>query len=315
MGKLQKLLDEQEIILLDGALGTEMEFRSYDISGHLWSAKYLLQQPEVIQQIHEAYVAAGSDIITTASYQATVPGLVKAGLSKEEALRLIASTVYLAKRAIKEAWESLDLSSRKGRTYPLVAGSIGPYAAYLADGSEYTGVYQVEAEELREFHRPRIQALVEAGADFLAIETIPNGLEASVLSSLLKEEFSDVEAYLSFTSQDGLHLSDGTPISLAAMTAQTCENIRAVGVNCTAPHFISGLLEEMARFTDKPLLTYPNSGEVYDGTLKIWKENPNEDSLAKNSLIWKEKGVRIFGGCCRTRPSDIFDLANLLKRV
>lgn len=314
MGKLNELLNKQETIILDGALGTEMEYQGYDISGELWSAQYLLNQPEVIRQIHEAYVEAGSDIITTASYQATIPGLVKADLSEEEAVDVISSTVTLAQEAIKLVWEKLPPANREGRSYPLVAGSVGPYAAYLADGSEYTGLYQVTAEDLRAFHRPRIEALVGAGADFLAIETIPNFLEVEVLVALLQEEFPAVDAYLSFTSQDGLHLSDGTPIGLATEQCQLAENIRAVGVNCTAPHLIQGLIQEMARVTDKPLMTYPNSGEIYDGQSKTWYDDPDHDhTLAENSLIWKTEGVRLFGGCCRTRPSDITELAQKLK--
>lgn len=314
MGKLKELLAQQKTIILDGALGTEMEYRGHDISSDLWSAQYLLNQPQVIQEIHEAYVLAGSDVITTASYQATIPGLVRAGLSETEAVKVIASTVTLAKTAIVSAWERLDASERAGRPYPLVAASVGPYAAYLADGSEYTGLYQVTAEELKDFHRPRIATLIEAGADFLALETIPNFLEVEALVDLLTEEFPKVESYMSFTSQDGEHLSDGTPIELAAERCQEASNILALGLNCTAPHYIEGLLKKLAEVTDKPLLTYPNSGEIYDGQTKTWHQDPDHDhTLAENSLIWQGYGVRLFGGCCRTRPSDIAELAQELK--
>lgn len=314
MGNLKELLAQQKTIILDGALGTEMEYRGHDISSDLWSAQYLLHQPEVIQEIHEAYVLAGSDVITTASYQATIPGLVRAGLSETEAIKVIASTVTLAQAAIASAWERLDENERQGRPYPLVAASVGPYAAYLADGSEYTGIYQVTAEELKDFHRPRIETLIEAGADFLALETIPNFLEVEVLVDLLTEEFPGVEAYMSFTSQDGEHLSDGTPIELAAERCQAEDTILALGLNCTAPHHIQGLLKKLVAVTDKPLLTYPNSGEIYDGQTKTWHQDPDHDhTLAENSLIWQGYGVRLFGGCCRTRPSDIAELAQKLK--
>jgi len=184
MGKFKDLLDKQEIIILDGALGTELESLGYDVSGKLWSAQYLLDQPQIIQVVHESYVRAGSDIITTSSYQASIPAFVQAGLTPEKAYNLLKETVFLAQKAIENIWQALSPEEQKQRLYPLVAGSVGPYAAYLADGSEYTGDYQLSEEEFRDFHRPRIQALLEAGSDLLAIETIPNGVEAAAILGL-----------------------------------------------------------------------------------------------------------------------------------
>ena len=185
MGKFKDLLGKQEIIILDGALGTELESRCYDVSGKLWSAQYLLGQSQIIQNVHESYVRAGSDIITTSSYQASIPAFIEAGLTPEKGYDLLKETVFLAQKAIENIWQTLSPEEQKQRPYPLVAGSVGPYAAYLADGSEYTGDYQLSEEEFQEFHRPRIQALLEAGCDLLAIETIPNGAEAAAILQLL----------------------------------------------------------------------------------------------------------------------------------
>ena len=99
MAIFKDYLENKSPLILHGALGTEMESLGYDISGKLWSAKYLLDKPEVIQKIHETYVAAGSDLITTSSYQATLPGLIDAGLTEKEAEQIIALTVQLAKNA------------------------------------------------------------------------------------------------------------------------------------------------------------------------------------------------------------------------
>ena len=112
---------------------------------------------------------------TTASYQASVEGLVAAGYDDREARRLIPRSVAIAREVADE--------------YPgsLVAASVGPYGAYLADGSEYTGRYGVTATRLRDFHGPRLELLAGAGPDLLAVETIPDADEAEVLVELLDE--------------------------------------------------------------------------------------------------------------------------------
>ena len=314
MGKFKDLLDKQEIIILDGALGTELESRGYDVSGKLWSAQYLLDKPQIIQDVHESYVRVGSDIITTSSYQASILAFVEAGLTPEKAYDLLKETVYLAQKAIKNVWQALSQEEQKQRPYPLVAGSVGPYAAYLADGSEYTGDYQLSEEEFRDFHRPRIQALLEAGSDLLAIETIPNGAEEAAILRLLAEEFPQAETYLSFVAQAENAISDGTKIEELGNLAQESPQVLAVGFNCTAPHLIAPLLDALGQVCNKPFLTYPNSGETYNGLTKTWHDDPEQErSLLENSKLWQNQGVRLFGGCCRTRPEDIAQLAKGFK--
>ena len=314
MGKFKDLLDKQEIIILDGALGTELESRGYDVSGKRWSAQYLLDKPQIIQDVHESYVRVGSDIITTSSYQASILAFVEAGLTPEKAYDLLKETVYLAQKAIKNVWQALSQEEQKQRPYPLVAGSVGPYAAYLADGSEYTGDYQLSEEEFRDFHRPRIQALLEAGSDLLAIETIPNGAEEAAILRLLAEEFPQAETYLSFVAQAENAISDGTKIEELGNLAQESPQVLAVGFNCTAPHLIAPLLDALGQVCNKPFLTYPNSGETYNGLTKTWHDDPEQErSLLENSKLWQEQGVWLFGGCCRTRPEDIAQLAKGFK--
>lgn len=216
MGKLEDLLANQEVIILDGALGTELEERGYDVSGKLWSAKYLLKNPRIIQYLHSIYLRSGADILTTSSYQATVQGLTDFGLSEKEALDIIALTVTLAQQARDEFWRTLSDEEKAKRSYPLIAGDVGPYAAYLADGSEYTGHYHLSKEAYQAFHHSRIQTLLAAGCDFLAIETIPNVHEAKALIDLLATD-----------------LCEQSP------------QVLAFGINCSSPTVISGLLKRI----------------------------------------------------------------------
>lgn len=315
MGRFKELLETQEYVILHGALGTELEFRGHDVSGKLWSAKYLLENPELIREIHEDYLKAGADLVTTSTYQATFPGLYEAGLSQEEAEQLIRLTVDLAKEARDNVWAALTDEEKANRAYPLISGDVGPYAAYLADGSEYTGDYgQITLEELKAFHRRRIEILLEQGSELLALETIPNALEARALIELLAEEFPNVEAYMSFTSQDGQSISDGTSIKEIAELINASKQVLAVGLNCTAPAVYQDFLSQLRALTDKPFVTYPNSGEVYDGASQTWTSNADHShSLLENTINWHQLGAKVVGGCCRTRPSDIENLSQHLK--
>lgn len=307
MAIFKDYLENNSPLILHGALGTEMETLGYDISGKLWSAKYLLEKPEVIQEIHETYVAAGADLITTSSYQATLPGLVEAGLTEREAEQVIALTVKLAKAACDKVWAALDESEKAKRPYPLISGDVGPYAAYLANGSEYTGDYgQITIEQLKDFHRPRIQILLDHGVDLLALETIPNRLEAQALVELLAEEFPETEAYISFTVQVPDAISDGTSLEEVAELISQSEQILALGINCSSPILYDQALA-ILKNARKALITYPNSGEVYDGSTQTWKPKDKDAlTLVEHSKDWHDQfGVKILGGCCRTRPNDI----------
>jgi len=295
MATFKDYLENNSLLILHGALGTEMEALGYDISGKLWSAKYLLEKSEVIQELHETYVAAGADLITTSSYQATLPGLVEAGLTEKAAEQIIALTVRLAKAARDKVWGALDETEKAKRPYPLISGDVGPYAAYLANGSEYSGDYgQITIKELKDFHRPRIQILLD------------QGVETQALIELLAEEFPEAEAYMSFTVQIPDAISDGTSLAEMAKLVSQSNQILAVGINCSSPLLYNQALAFLKN-AGKALITYPNSGEVYDGDSQTWKPKDKDAlTLVEHSKYWHAHfGVKILGGCCRTRPNDI----------
>ena len=162
-------------MVLDGGLSTALEQQGADLSGGLWTARLLGEEPERIAAAHRSFFEAGAQVATTASYQASVEGLVAAGYDADEARRLIRLSVGIA-REVADEFEGA-----------MVAASVGPYGAYLADGSEYTGRYGVPAARLRDFHGPRLELLAAAGPDLLAVETIPDADEAEVLVALLDD--------------------------------------------------------------------------------------------------------------------------------
>ncbi|HME38318.1 MAG TPA: homocysteine S-methyltransferase [Steroidobacteraceae bacterium] len=290
------------LMVLDGALATELERRGADLNDPLWSAKCAIVQTDLIREVHLEYFRAGADVATAATYQATFEGFARRGIDQRSSAQLMRGAVALAAGARDEFWSGQ--ANRAGRLRPLVAASIGPYGAMLADGSEYRGHYALDDTALADFHRPRLEVLAHAGADLLACETIPSLREAKVLADLLKET-PEVCAWLSFSCRDGAHTCEGDDIGACAAELQRYPQIAAVGVNCTAPQYVVSLLRRMRDATDKPLVVYPNSGECYDASSKQWSGEPGMPDFGQWAREWHAHGARLIGGCCRTGPDDI----------
>jgi homocysteine S-methyltransferase len=299
---LRPFLEGGGVVVLDGGFATELEARGCDIADSLWSAKMLLEDPDIIRTVHLDYLAVGADCIVSASYQATIEGFRKRGLSEFEALETIAASVRLAIDARESFWA--NDRNRGGRIRPLVAGSVGPYGAYLADGSEYDGRYGMSREQLVAFHRNRWLLLAESGADLLACETIPSSEEALALDDLLKET-PDVVCWFSFSCKDVEHLHDGSRLEDVIAPLDESKQVVAVGVNCTPPSLIPGLIATVRRATEKPIVVYPNSGEKWDATTKTWSGIADPVDFGEAARDWYDLGARLVGGCCRTGPEHV----------
>jgi homocysteine S-methyltransferase len=308
---IRPFLERQGVVILDGGLATELERHGADLSGGLWSAWLLREDPALIRRVHADYYWAGSDCSTSASYQATIPGFMARGMSESEAEDLLLYSVRLAAEARDEFWANTP--DRERRLRPLVAASVGPYGAYLADGSEYTGDYDLDEEGLVAFHRRRWHLLAGSDADLLAVETIPSATEARALARLLAET-PEAWAWFSFSCRDGRHISDGTPLADCAAALGHLDRVVAVGINCTAPRFIPDLIREVARVTDKPIVVYPNSGEAYDPVGHCWIGESVPSEFGTYSREWRKLGAALIGGCCRTGPDHIRQISDRFRK-
>ncbi|KAH9634559.1 hypothetical protein HF086_006184 [Spodoptera exigua] len=233
----------------------------------------------------------------TNTYQASIGGFVKhLGISPEQGYDLIKHAVELAKRArdifLKECQETGDVIRA-----PLIAGSVGPYGAYLHDGSEYSGDYAdiTPVNAMREWHMPRIKALVEAGVDFLAFETIPCLKEAEMLVQILKE-FPNIKAWLSFSCKDEQSLAHGEDFKTAVLKCWDLNpsQLVAIGVNCCSPKIVAKLFKgvnDERPHSPIPFITYPNSGEKYNPDLG-WIDQGKCEALASFVPEWLDIGVR-----------------------
>lgn len=296
-------------VVLDGGMATELERRGHDLTTELWSARLLRDDPTAIAAVHAAYAGAGAQVVTTASYQATFEGFARAGIDARTTERLLRWSVELARRGAPDAW---------------VAGSVGPFGALLADGSEYTGAYTdpawtghagggLSVDELRRFHRRRMQVLAEAGADVLACETVPAAAEAEAL--VAEAQSLGVPIWLSLTTvvddEGVVRTRRGEPAADVFAMAAGVDEVLAVGVNCTYP---SGVLAavEAAAASGKPVVVYPNSGEGWDAAGRRWTGEPLRATA--DVPRWVAAGARLVGGCCRIGPDQIREIAAALPR-
>lgn len=250
---------------------------------------------EELVDAHRDFVRAGAEVVTTASYQLGALSLDAAGHDPAGAAALAARSVVLARRA-------LDAEQVQG----WVAGSLGAYGALRADGSEYTGDYDLGDEAattraLVDAHLPRVEALLDAGADVVACETVPRAAEVQALAEVLAR--CAAPAWVSLTpAPGGLTTRRGEPLADAAAPLADVPGVLAVGVNCARPHDVLPALEVLAG-TGLPLVAYPNSGETWDAVHRRW----DGDALWEPSLVpsWTDAGARIVGGCCRVGPGAV----------
>ena len=275
-------------VVLDGGLATLLEARGHDLSSDLWSARLLRDDPEAVVSAHREFFAAGAEVATSASYQASFEGFARLGLDREQAADLMRLAVTLAVRA-------RDESAPDG----WVAASVGPYGAYLADGSEYRGDYDLDVAGLRDFHRPCLEVLAAAGADVLAVETIPCLAEVEALCAEL--DGTGVTAWLSL-SADGDRTRADEPLAEAWDMTADVDEIVAVGVNCCVPGDVTTALADATG----PLVAYPNSGQGWDAVRRSWTGESAFDPGAVEA--WLDAGARLVGGCCRVGPDDIAEV-------
>ena len=290
---------------LDGGLATELEAAGCDLSGPLWSGHVLRDHPEKIEAVHLAYLEAGADCISTASYQISREGFlaagIAAGLADDAAVRSLHHAVEIAERACTRFHQ-------RHRRPVWLAASLGPYGAALHNGAEYTGAYDLDHAALVAFHQRRIRALATTGADFLLFETVPSLDEARAIVSALVGA-PDIAAAISFTCRDERHSAHGEDIAVCALEMDAAPQIIAIGVNCLAPDLVVPLVRRLRQETAKKIMVYPNSGEQWDAERRTFtglaSGSAGPESWRMLTQQWRAAGADWIGGCCRTGPAHI----------
>lgn len=293
-------LDEGRTVILDGGLGTDLERRGHRDLGRLWSSALVEANPDALREVHRDFLLAGADVIATATYQASVPTLLECGYDRASAARVLRAAVDLA---IEER--------NTHAPHALVAASIGPFGAHLADGSEYTGAYSLTADELHAFQIERWRILAESEADLIACETMPSLADVRACVRLLRET-PERWAWISLMCRDATHLADGTPISEVLTRLNDVPNLAAIGANCVPPRLAPAILDTFRSATRLPLVIYPNASNAWKMEVGKPLDELNADEFAAESPAWQAHGAQIIGGCCKTTPGHVRELKRRL---
>ena len=286
--------------VIDGGLSTALELLGADISGSLWTAQTVIDDPVLLERAHRSFVEAGADIIATASYQCGTKQFESIGLSAKEARDALASTTTIARRAVEG-------------TSVAVAASVGPFGASLANGSEYNGRYGVEWQQVEDYHREKLAILVDSGADLIAIETIPLADEALLIAEIL-EELGAPPAWFSFGFADETQTYGLDAVEKVVLSIAGYADLVAIGLNCTHPRYVDSLLASMSELVSGiPLIVYPNHGREWDAVARCWIGDSMSISAVETVTRWVDLGARFIGGCCGIGPEDIAHLGNLVS--
>jgi len=311
------------IHIIDGGLASELEYRGARIDTPLWSAQVLEDEPETLRAVHRAFIDAGAQCIATCSYQVSRMGYLGVGLTAGQADAALLRSVKLARSVVAEFPERRML----------VAGSLGPYGAALHNGGEYHGNYDCCYADLVRFHRERIEIFARATGDerpdLLAFETFPSLEEVRAVGEALAilhptgqkspgadpDSWPELQAWFSFSCRDAKHVSHGERVADCAGLAASFPQTAAVGVNCVPPKWIPSLIAELRAGSDKPIMVYPNSGEGWDAANCCWTGVTDPADFGAHAAEWFRAGAQIVGGCCRTRPAHIREIADAARRA
>jgi len=290
---------KKEIKLLDGSLSYPLEKQGYNLNKKLWTGDALINDPNVIKKIHKDYLVAGVDFISTSTYQISYRVLKEMGYNLNEIKDIFKRSVDLVQDAIEET---------KIKRKVKIVGSYGPFGASLSDGSEYTGKYKTSDEIIMSYHIDNMNIIKELDIDIVLYETIPCLREIEILSKVVEEYKKEV--WISFTCNKDLEFRDGTSIMKACKIISSIENISTIGINCFSPLLAEKAIKKLKKNSNKKILIYPNSGEIYNNKDKDWYGEKYFD----NSMIkkWLALSPDIIGGCCRVGFEDI---QNMRKEI
>ena len=290
------------MVVIDGGLSTALELLGADVSGSLWTAQTVVDNPAILERAHRSFVEAGSQIIATASYQCGQSQFESCGLTPAQSRQALLDTTLIARRAV-------------AGTNTLVAASIGPFGACLADGSEYTGRYDVEWSDVEDYHRHKLNILVDSGADLIAVETIPLADEARLIAEIL-QECGSPPAWFSFGFADSAVTYGGNTVSQAVASVVDYDNLVGVGINCTRPDYVEGLLSAMGQLAPTAaFVVYPNHGRAWDAIGRCWIGSGESIPSTAELTRWVQLGAKFIGGCCGVGPDEIAELARRSRHL
>lgn len=306
------LLPKAKPLLRDGAMATELERAGVVMHPTLWSAEALLTNASAIARVHQNYVDAGADVLTTATYQCSAKGFANAGYSHADYLNAL-------RTGVRTAMQVRDSTTRSGspsatpsdsiRPLKIFAG-VGSVGASLADGSEFTAAYTRTTDEYVVFHEERIHVLAAEGVDALLLETMPRLDEVLVAAGIAMSV--ELPTVIMFSiGQDG-RLPDGNTFEQAAHALSVFDAVVGVGVNCCSPTRVLPALRALRGATARPLAAVPNRCDHWLADERRWETGHEHTDWQTIVPAWLDLGMGLLGGCCHTRPQDIRELRAII---
>ena len=291
-----------KIKLLDGSMSFPLEKNGYNLHDKLWTGKALINDPDLIKNIHKGYIEAGADYISTATYQISFNRLKEMGYQPDEIKEIFQKSVDLVKDAILESEPKNEIK---------IVGSFGPYASFDPEASEYVGEYNVSDNTIMNFHLNNIRVIEETDLDILLYETIPCLREIEILSKILSH--SSKEIWISVTCNENIEFRDGSSFEEACKIISNIENVTTMGINCFSPLLVNKAIKKLKKYSNKKTIVYPNSGEIYNPKDKFWSgKNDYNDLMIKN---WLSLSPDIIGGCCRVGFDNIKNMRKEIDKI
>ena len=291
-----------KIKLLDGSMSFPLEKKGYNLRDKLWTGKALINDPDLIKNIHKGYIEAGADYISTATYQISFNRLEEMEYHPAEIKEIFQKSVDLVKDAILESKSKKEIK---------IVGSFGPYASFDPEASEYVGEYNVSDNAIMNFHLNNIRMIEETDLDIILYETIPCLREIEILSKILSH--SSKEIWISVTCNENIEFRDGSSFEEACKIISNIEKVTTMGINCFSPLLVNKAINKLKKYSNKKTLVYPNSGEIYNPKDKFWSgKNDYNDLMIKN---WLSLSPDIIGGCCRVGFDNIKNMRKEIDKI
>lgn len=280
--EVEQKLNHGLAVLLDGALGTELQRRDVNTDRPSWTANALLTHPELIVQIHREYVDAGAEIITANTFRTHRRSLVAEGLANR--------AEELTRTAITLARDAAD-----GRA--IVAGSLAPLEdCYRPDLTPILDEMKIE-------HQWQAEILANAGVDLILVET-QNSLEEAVIATDAATR-TGLPFFVSFVVNENCQLLSGETLTDAVQSILKFKP-KAILTNCCPVTSVEKTQYQLHNCQlNIPIGAYPNTGIMKaDGTW-VESELTAPEVFAEHAKRWQKQGTQIIGGCCGTTPAHI----------
>ncbi|MFC1566623.1 homocysteine S-methyltransferase family protein [bacterium] len=291
MSKFIKKLNDKNIIMFDGGLGTMLLKKGVVLTENPLEILNV-EQPEIVRSIHEEYVKSGADVLTTNTFGLNRYKLAEYGLA-DRLEKLCLAGVKIARDAAK------------GKAF--VAGGIGPIGKLVKPLGE------LDFEEAYEIYKEAAHAFEKAKPDVIILETMLDIQEVRAACLAIKET-TDIPFIVSMTYESGKRTTTGSSPEVCAAIAESLSAV-CIGANCsTGPEELYNVAEKLISTTNLPVLIQANAGNpiVKDGQT-IFPLNASDFSKQTKKIA--ELGVKLIGGCCGTSPEHIFETKKLLKDI